>query len=216
MSVPYPSIIDWIPWPQIRDKLIIHHAANPRVDDVICDIGNSYVLPVDLSLLIKCPQSVLGYVGVWDLVRAIAPEATGSPEPPSPEDMNWHDDNNANGFQSLTLPAKDANTLFSSRELAAQAFKLLGADKGAANFRLDPAFFGKHPEMYDNSSTDLMAFGVALRPDMHIANPICPPEGLKVSVVAQYQEMSKYLIDLALESRHITQTFHGVPGFSQQ
>jgi len=79
MSVAHPSIIDWIPWPELRDKLIIHHSANPRLDSLICDIGNSYVVPADLSLLIKYPQSVLGYLGVWDLVRAIAPEATGSP-----------------------------------------------------------------------------------------------------------------------------------------
>ncbi|KAI1613101.1 hypothetical protein EDD36DRAFT_465238 [Exophiala viscosa] len=207
MSVPYPSIIDWIPFPQLRDKLIMHHAANPCLDSIICDIGNSYVVPADLSLLIKCPQALLGYVGAWDLVRAIAPEATGSPEPsPTSEDRQWHDDDTTNAFGDLTLPAKDANTLFSSRELAAQAFKVLGVDNGAFNFRLDPAFFGRHPELYDNNS-DLMALGVALRPGLGNQIPIIGPEDVKVSVVAQYQEMSRYLIDSALESRHSSTTF---------
>ncbi|KIV83836.1 hypothetical protein PV11_05825 [Exophiala sideris] len=207
MNVPYPSIIDWIPWPQLRDKLIMHHAANPCLDSIICDIGNSYVVPADLSLLIKCPQSVLGYLGAWDLVRAMAPEATGSPEPsPASECDQWQDDDNTNAFGGVTLPAKDANTLFSSRELAAQAFSVLGVDKGAFNFKLDPAFFGRHPELYDSSS-DLMALGVALRPGPGNQIPIIPPESVKVSVVAQYQEMSRYLIDSALESRHSSQTF---------
>ncbi|KAL2433465.1 hypothetical protein ABEF95_001462 [Exophiala dermatitidis] len=197
MRVPHPSIIDWIPWPQLRDKVILHHSANPCLDSIICDIGNSYVMPADLSALIRCPQSVLGYVGVWDLVRAMAPEATGSPEPQS-------DHNNLEAFQNLTLPARDANSLFSSQDLAAQAFRLLGTDKGPFNFRLDPAFFGRHPELYDPDS-DLMALGVALRPCSQASVPV--PRDLDLSVVGQYQEMSRYLIDVALESGQYSQVF---------
>lgn len=197
MRVPHPSIIDWIPWPQLRDKLIIHHSANPCLDSIISDIGNSYVMPADLSLLIKCPQSVLGYVGVWDLVRAIAPEATGSPEPQS-------EDNDLEVFESLSLPAQDANSLFSSQELASQAFKVLGTDKGPFNFRLDPAFFGRHPELYDPGS-DLMALGVALRPCAQVS--MRPPRALDLSVVGQYQEISRYFIDMALESGQCSQAF---------
>jgi hypothetical protein len=219
MSVSYPSIIDWIPWPQLRDKLIIHHAANPCLDSIICDIGDSYVVCADLSLIIKCPQPVLGYVGVWDLVRAIAPEASGSPEsspsksnaqlqaaehqpfPPFPAPCRVQTDHtNTAVFENLALPAKDVKSLFSSRELAAQAFRVLELDKGAFNFRLDPAFFGRHPELYD-SSADLLAQGVALRPNDRIS--ISAPRELDVSIVGQYQEMSRYLVDSALESRHV-------------
>lgn len=221
MSVPHPSIIDWIPWPQLRDKLILRHSGNPCLDSLICDIGNSYVVPADLSLLIKCPQSVLGYVGVWDLVRSMAPEATGSPEPsPEVEGQDWRPTSygafspntepcivsiNATnpstiGLENLSLPAKDSEALFSSRILALQAFKILEMDQGASNFRLDPAFFGRHPELYD-PSCDLMAQGVALRPKHQLA--ISAPRELDTSIVGQYQEMSRYLIDLALESRHM-------------
>jgi hypothetical protein len=227
MSLPHPSIIDWIPWPQLRDKLIQHHSANPCLDSIICDIGNSYVVPADLSLLIKCPQPVLGYLAVWDLVRAIAPEATTPPSSTSSEQQQQQSRltaaghmqtfsqfqnpagfpvNNANkdadAFEDLTLPAKDSKTLFSSRSLASQAFQLLGVNKGAFNWCLDPAFFGRHPELYDSSS-DLMAQGVALRPNYQV--PISAPRELDPSILGQYQEMSRYLIDVAWESLQISQ-----------
>lgn len=212
MSVPHPSIIDWIPWPQLRDKLILHHSANPRLDSLICDIGNSYVVQADLSRLIKCPEFVLGYLGVWDLVRAIAPEATGSPEhsAETEDDEQWTSSgfevlsSNTSTFENSSLPTRDAHTLFTSQELAMQAFKLLGMDKGAFNFRLDPAFFGRHPELYDNSS-GLMATGVALRARDHVS--ISSPRDLEISVIGQYHEMSRYLIDSALQSGHDSPMF---------
>jgi hypothetical protein len=213
--MPHPSIIDWIPWPELRDKLIIHHSANPSLDSLICDIGNSYVVQGDLSLLIKCPQHVFGYVGVWDLVRAIAPEATvslgsaadcqepswgpvraGSFSPDTAVHQLNADDPDSIGFQNLSLPAADANDLFSSRELAAQAFKILGMDGGAFNYRLDPAFFGRHPELYSDIP-NLMALGVALRPTSQVS--ISAPRELDVSVVGQYHEVSKYLMGVAFE-----------------
>lgn len=215
MSMPHPSIIDWIPWPELRDKLIIHHSANPSLDSLICDIGNSYVVQGDLSLLIKCPQHVFGYVGVWDLVRSIAPEATfslgcaedrqertwgpvrpGSFSPDTPIHHLNTDDSHSTDFQNLSLPVADANVLFSSRELAAQAFKILRMDSGAFNFRLDPAFFGRHPELYSDIP-NLMALGVALRPTSQV--PISSPRELDVSIIGQYQEVSKYLMGVAFE-----------------
>jgi len=94
MSVRYPSVIDWTPWPSLRDKLIIHHSANPRLDDLICEIGDSYVVPADLSELVACPQPVLGYIGVWDLIRAIDPDSirpgtSSNSKPPGPSDPNF-------------------------------------------------------------------------------------------------------------------------------
>lgn len=205
MAVSHPSIIDWIPWPSLRDKLILHHSANPCLDSLICDIGNSYVVPADLSLLVKCPQSVLGYVGVWDLIRAIAPEATQvldrSLPAVIPEVINNMD---ADMMETLTLPAQNANALFSSKVLAAQAFKAMGMDRGAFNFRLDPAFFQRHPELYDNKS-NLMAQGMALRPDLIAQMPV--PRELDSSVLGQYQEMSKYVVDMALNVPDILQVF---------
>jgi len=50
-----------------------------------------------------------------------------------------------------------------------------------------------------------MAIGVALRPDYQVS--ISAPRELDISIVGQYQEMSRYLIDLALESDQFPETF---------
>ena len=212
MTVPHPSIIDWIPWPSLRDKLIIHHSGNPCLDNLICDIGNSYVVPSDLSILVKNPHPVVGYVGVWDLVRAIAPEATQPSEKSSSKGMNsypsiahlWNttgvhclaDAMDVEQFDDLHLPAEDADTLFGSRSLALQAFKALGMSQGAFTFRLDPGFFERHPELYDGRS-NLMAQGIALRPNQPAQ--MSAPQQLDLSVFGQYEEMSRYLIDSMFE-----------------
>lgn len=205
MAVPYPSIIDWIPWPSLRDKLILRHAANPRLDDLICDIGVSYVVPADLSKLVHCPQPVVGYVGVWNLVRAIAPELVESHSGEVHAEPNhWSSSEKLAAFSkqatgtnsnSITikdtsegqdLPASDADALFSSKTLAWQAFKLLGMDKGAFTFYLDPAFYQRHPELYDEND-NLMAQGIALQPSQHV--PIRAPRQLDGSVLKEYQEL---------------------------
>lgn len=250
MAVSYPSVIAWIPWPSLRDKMILHHAANPRLDELVCDVGNSYVVQADLSRLVRCPEPVIGYVGVWDMVRAIAPEATvSSPRSarenscPSPceEDVigaaPWDasprfapgsvathspfqgaDDQGPDAdtirhildietmahsqshSHSRSLPCENVDELFSSRSLAMQAFKALGMDTGAFRYRLDPAFFERHPELYDPSS-NLMAQGVALRPSRQVA--MVGPRHLDSSVVGQYQEMAKYVVDMMLEAKQI-------------
>lgn len=59
----YPTFIDWSPFPAIRDKLILMHAANPLIDEIILELANSYVVETDLSLLISTArQPMRGYV----------------------------------------------------------------------------------------------------------------------------------------------------------
>jgi hypothetical protein len=209
ISTKYPSIIDWAPWPALRDKLILLHSTNPRLDTLICEIGNSYVVPADLSRLVQCDGLVWGYVGVWDLVRAIAPAATQSPRPESGIVQEFGEDaapymvNDSDAIQNAidsvnldtmahaTLPAPSAAALFSSRVLAVQAFKALGMDRGAFNFRMDPAFFERHPELFD-ANANIIASGVPLRPTGSIPMPM--PRELDSSILGQYKEMSKYTL----------------------
>ena len=222
VSTQHPAIIDWIPWPALRDKLIIYHSANPCLDDIICDIGNSYVVPCDLSTLVTNMPAMVGYVSVWDLVRAIAPDATS---PDSGHSNHMHGDlpndyfansngayaYNADTIQSIidgaekdnqmyssnmSLPAPDKATLFGSKALSIQAFKALGMDKGAATFCLDPEFFGRHPELYD-PQCDMMARGVPLRPSSHMSIPI--PRDLSSSVLGQYKELSRWAFGHGLD-----------------
>lgn len=72
LSTVHPPAIDWFPIPSIRDKLIMYHAADPRLDRLICDLAQALVVETDLSSLLDgFPKPTPGYVGVWDLVRAI-------------------------------------------------------------------------------------------------------------------------------------------------
>lgn len=212
MTVNYPSIIDWTPWPSLRDQIILRHSASPRLDDLICEIGDSYVVPADLSELVTCPQSVLGYVAVWDLVRAIDPTADRYFDTRSSQTTTGSTSAHerlARGFNAFynvarnieendtsgdRLPAPNAKALFSKRPLALQAFRLLGMDRGAFCFCLDPAFFEKHPELY-RSQEHLMASGVALKPDTREFFP--KPHGLNFQVIQRYEEVSKYALDAA-------------------
>lgn len=200
-SMAHPAIIDWLPWASLRDRMILFHSANPLLDSIICDIGNSYVVPVNLSHLVADLPAIDGFISVWDLVRAIAPDAVevlGSGRSSArvqcldeliDEDELDMEDSGMPSQGRPSLPAPDTKTLFSTKSLAIQAFKLLGMDKGAATFQLDPAFFGRHPELYD-PECNIMARGVGLAPDSHYSIPI--PKELDTSVVAQYRELTKW------------------------
>lgn len=216
LSVPHPAIIDWIPFPALRDKLILYHSANPRLDDIICDIGNSYVMEADISTFVAGVGSLRGYISVWDLVRAISPKTTDSSS--GGTDANIVELNNALGTDSTwahgnrgsncqaeqgkglgcsfpTLPAPSVDVLFNSNTLAFQAFKMLNMDKGPWRFKLDPAFFERHPELYD-PKTDLMAHGLPLRPSTRKSIEI--PRPLDDSVLGRYCELVSWNFDLGL------------------
>lgn len=215
LSVPHPSIIDWIPWPAMRDKLILRHSANPRLDDLICEIGSSYVAEGDLSKLIANVRPTMGYVGVWDLVRAIAPEATAGLNDPS-QGEGWNgafdtdlpsdggsphgslDDSDAGIDINMApqLPAPNITALFTSKTFALQAFKQFRMDQGAVTFRLDPAFFQRHPELYDCKGS-LIAQGVPLRPPMR--TPVPCPRALDTSLLGRYRELAMWTFDLSFD-----------------
>ncbi|KAK7425913.1 hypothetical protein QQZ08_007627 [Neonectria magnoliae] len=83
-----------------------------------------------------------------------------------------------------TMPAPDVASLFSSPEYAAAAFKYLNMDPGASYYKIDPAFFGKYPELYDQSS-HLTASGIPLKPDLQIS--LMYPKPLNTSTVETYR-----------------------------
>ncbi len=199
----------------MRDKLILCHSANPCLDDIVCEIGNSYVVEGDLSQLVAGIRPMMGFVGVWDMVKAISPEATGSISGPSQSCAEvWNnaidpdfssdgdspqgsiEDSDENMDQTCVLPAPNVSALFNSKAFALQAFKLLGMDKGAVTFRLDPAFFEKHPELYDYKA-NLMAHGVPLRlPDRRRSVPV--PRPLDSIILGRYRELTTWTFDLSL------------------
>lgn len=211
LSIPHPTVIDWISWPEIRDKLIRYHSANPCLDDIIREIGNCYVVETDLSRLVAARGPVMGFVGVWDIVRAISPEATLDNSSPSRDfnqtfdssygqDVQWGESLSSGSITesyeyidgTCTLPAPNLSSLFGSKTLATQAFQLLKMEK-AENLRLHPAFFENHPEFAD--CRNLMARGVSLKPRHHVSMP--SPRALGTNVLGMYREfttqISRYL-----------------------
>lgn len=208
LAVPHPAIIDWVPFATLRDKLILFYSASPALDDLICEMGNSYVMEGDLSRLIAGLSPTRGYVGVWDLVRAIAPEAAAASSNPastnlcqtnfdnSPDTVDDFDDDDDEEEtpHHTTLPAPDATALFSSKVLALEAFKMMGMHTGPGNFLLDPVFFERHPELYDPQA-DIIARGVPLRPGER--KLITTPRPMDAGVLGRYKELSSWSITLS-------------------
>lgn len=215
LFIPHPTIIDWIPWASMRDKLVLHHAADPHIDDIVCDIGNSFVAECDVSDLVAGVESMTGYVGVWDLVAAISPETTLKDDtdtnPFGIDSQGWstnfrsHRDaaeetvglsEGSNRSFALSLPAPNVAALFSSRSLALQAFKKLDLDKGSMFFKLDPAFFERHPHLYDERA-NILARGVSLRPPNRSFLPSCKP--LDEATLGRYRECATWTFDLSFD-----------------
>ncbi|KAF9875464.1 bZIP transcription [Colletotrichum karsti] len=170
---PHPRVIDWIPFPSIRDRLIQLHAANPHIDQIFCDAVTGYVVETTMSDLVLGAPQITIYVRVTDLITAMSSD----PEAPP-----------------ASLPAPDVTTLFSSPPHARAAFKKLNMDKGAGYYKIDPAFYAKYPELFD-SSNDLTATGIPLRPKSQ--KVLTYPKPLDSSTVETYKSFIDFSLDAA-------------------
>ncbi|KAG7082292.1 penicillin-binding protein [Colletotrichum scovillei] len=172
---PHPRVIDWIPFPSIRDRLIELHAANPLIDQIFCDAVSGYVVEAVMSELISDAPQITVYVRVTDLIAAMSlSSGAGNNDTPA------------------SLPAPDITTLFSSPSHARAAFKLLNMDKGASYYKIDPAFYAKYPELYDQSN-DLTANGVPLKPRSQ--KVLTYPKPLDDSMVETYRSFIDFSMD---------------------
>ncbi|OHW99665.1 bZIP transcription factor [Colletotrichum incanum] len=177
MKHPHPRVIDWIPFPSIRDRLIQRHAANPHIDQIFCDAVTGYVVETIMSDLILGAPKITVYIRVTDLITAMSSTADdGLDEVP------------------VTLPAPDITTLFSSPSYARAAFKQLNMDRGASYYKIDPAFYAKYPELFDQSN-DLTATGIPLRPKSQ--KVLTYPKPLDASTVETYRSFIDFSLDAA-------------------
>ena len=72
LSIPHPSIIDWMPWPAMRDKLILYHAANPHLDNVVVRTPKTDILSIYLALrYVLVGSSTSEYVFASIIVRSL-------------------------------------------------------------------------------------------------------------------------------------------------
>ncbi|KAF5007185.1 hypothetical protein FDECE_6495 [Fusarium decemcellulare] len=176
MKNPHPRVIDWIPFPSIRDRLIQLHAANPQIDQIFCDAVTGYVVETLMSDLILGAPQITVYIRVTDLITAMSAAAPDSES------------------AIVTLPAPDITTLFSSPAYARAAFNKLNMDKGAGYYKIDPAFFEKYPELYDQSD-NLTATGIPLKPKFQ--KILTYPRPLDSSTVETYRSFIDFSVDAA-------------------
>lgn len=204
MSVSYPCIIDWMPWPSMRDRLILYHSTNPQLDQVVVDVGCGFCVQVDLSEFVAGIEPVIGHLRVWDLVTAMAP-----PTPPKrvinedgllddtavqalsgdDNEVPWVDplqDMPGDEDRACDLPAASAEVLFESRSFALRAFKkLIKVGERMLEFNMIPSFFENYPELFD-SSNNYMAYGPRLQPRVPYDPVKSPPE-------ADHESMLRYV-----------------------
>lgn len=169
----HPGIIDWIPFPSIRDRLIQLHSANPHIDQIFCDAVTGYVVEALMSDLILGAPQITVYVRVTDLINTMS---------------------SSSGDDSTTaiLPAPDISTLFSSPAYARAAFNKMNMDKGAGIYKIDPAFFEKYPELWDQAG-DLTASGMPLKPKYQ--KILTYPKPLDPSTVETYRSFIDFSMD---------------------
>ncbi|KAF5529823.1 hypothetical protein FNAPI_13750 [Fusarium napiforme] len=173
---PHPGIIDWIPFATIRDRLIQLHSANPHIDQIFCDAVTGYVVEALMSDLVLGAPQITVYVRVTDLINTMSSTTS--------ETENT----------IAMLPAPDISTLFSSPAYARAAFNKLNMDKGAGYYKIDPAFFEKYPELWDQAS-DVTATGMPLKPKYQ--KILTYPKPLDPSTVETYRSFIDFSLDAA-------------------
>lgn len=123
----YPCILDWVPHPGLRDLLILNHESYD-VDQVICDMTNSFVVEIEENRSIFDEHlSVVGKGYSYNLMELVE--------------------------RTLVFGPMDSQ---SQQELA--VMRLLGSVASSKHpsvahpihrFKLDPRFFDKYPALYD-------------------------------------------------------------------
>ncbi|KAJ0158424.1 hypothetical protein CTA2_11605 [Colletotrichum tanaceti] len=203
----HPRVVDWIPFPSIRDRLIRRHAANPRIDQIFCDAVTGYVVEASMADLVRDAPPVTVHVRVTDLITAMSESSSSSsssssfssssssklPTSSTPSTTTTTKGDETDLVRAL-LPAPDIATLFSSPAHARAAFRLLNMDRGASYYKIDPAFYAKYPELYDEAS-DLTASGIPLRPAAQ--KVLTYPRPLDAATVETYRSFIDFSLDAA-------------------
>lgn len=178
MMEDYPAIVDWCPFASVRDRLITLHAANPCIDNIICDMATSYVVEADLRDLIQTDgQSTRCFVRVWDIIQCLAPKATCRRQTLSSHPQ---------------LPAPNVASLFTT-EYAIRVFKNLHMDEGLALYKLDPAFFLQYPELLGDDH-DIIGNGLAILSNNQTTLP--GPSRLDEKMLTTYKHFTSWSIDV--------------------
>jgi hypothetical protein len=92
------------------------------------------------------------------------------------------------------IPCADAASLFESPAVARAAFELLEMGQSIRNYKIDPRFFAKYPELYTNDCGEVIAQGCPLTPVMsHI---LAHPNPLDETTMAVYRSHLDFTMNL--------------------
>jgi hypothetical protein len=131
-TLQYPSIIDWIPYPEIRDRLILNFEAYD-IDQIICDMAEAYIVDrVGPSGHAPQPCNLLDLVQ-YSIQASLDPYTCHPSGASSISRDAWS-----------KRPVVDrAITIFSSQ--LPRPFRIPG-------FKIHSSFFGRYPTLYDPSA----------------------------------------------------------------
>ncbi|KAF2795963.1 hypothetical protein K505DRAFT_335587 [Melanomma pulvis-pyrius CBS 109.77] len=128
----YPCILDWVPHPGLRDRLILNYQSY-NVDQVICDMTNAFVVEVEERSPINdqshsqldLPRISTGCSCSYNLMELVEQTLYFGPlENHSPQELTV-----------MKLLRSTASSKFSAYPIH--------------SFKLDPRFFDKYPALYD-------------------------------------------------------------------
>ncbi|RHZ65521.1 uncharacterized protein CDV56_108779 [Aspergillus thermomutatus] len=205
LSEAYPPIIDWCPFPSIRDKLILLHSANSNIDQIICDIAMAYVVEADISTIVHLEGPTTGYIRVWDLIQAMG--KPGHEQICSSQNLcaetsiglgSHLDAGKQADFGGYALPAPSTEALFRTKEYARLAFKELHMDDGISRYKLDAALFEKYPELYEPDD-NIVAKGVAVRAPRQTAIPV--PKALDRFTLDIYRHFADWSLNVIFSTK---------------
>jgi hypothetical protein len=73
LSAPHASVIDWVPFAPLRDRLILYHNNSITLDHFFVDFIQSFVVEIDdVSKVLVGAKNERGYFGVWNVFSAIS------------------------------------------------------------------------------------------------------------------------------------------------
>lgn len=81
LTVPHSPIIDWVPYPSLRDRMILCYNGNVALDRMMCEYLNSHVVEVnEVSRILPHAPPGKGYFGVWNVYKGIYGDGQDKPE----------------------------------------------------------------------------------------------------------------------------------------
>lgn len=141
-TLQYPSIIDWIPYPRIRDRLILNLEAYD-IDQVICDMAEAYV------------------------VERITPSGHATQSCNLLDLVQWslHASMDPFNCYPLTSSSNISRNAWCKKAVVDRAIANFSSQLPAPfripGFKIHPSFFGRYPSLYDPSAVVENAANIA-------------------------------------------------------